>query len=173
MSIPVKQAEGFAIANGLKQVIIFGHDGENTHVLTWGDTVEHSAQAAAGANHVKKQWGWPAVDVVESEKVKALRARIAELEAQLPVQTTVHVIEGTEYERGWGCRPDGFAAFPTEEAAKAWIRDYDRKYNNLPSAPDEYTKYEYLGLREASPTFVRDMLAKGLKFYNRSGDLIA
>ena len=81
--IPIKQAEGFAIANGLKQVIIFGYDGTNTHIVTWGDTVENSAQAAAGANHVKKLWAWPEDTIVESAKVQALRDELAATQRDL------------------------------------------------------------------------------------------
>lgn len=161
-NIPIKQAEGFAIANDLKQVIIFGHDGEQTHIVTWGDTVEHSAQAAAGANHVKKLWGWPAVDVVESSKVKALRDRIAELEATVATlnvaRTAVWVIEGTELERGWGSRPDGIVAFLTKADAEAWIIDYNRRFNNKAAAPDVYTTYSNPKLVEVAG-WVRSAIA--------------
>lgn len=69
---------------GFTQVIVFGHAQEcGTVITTWGDTAEHSAQAAAGANNIKRNWGWPKDTLVESEKVKALRARIAELERML------------------------------------------------------------------------------------------
>jgi hypothetical protein len=69
---------------GFTQAIMFGHAQEcGTVITTWGIDAERSAQAAAGANHIKQQWGWPKDTMVESEKVKALRARIAELERML------------------------------------------------------------------------------------------
>ena len=37
--------------------------------------------AAAGANELKRKWGWPENTIVESAKVQALYDRIAELEA--------------------------------------------------------------------------------------------
>jgi len=162
--IPIKQAEGFAVANDLQQVIIFGHDATGvTHVLTWGDTAERAAAAAAGANRIKKDWGWPEDTLAESAKVTALRAelaaaqaRIQELEAsdvEPAVQRAVHVIEGTEYERGWGQRPDGYAAFLTKADAEAYIASYDKRFNSEPVVPDEYTKYSYIGILECSEAF--------------------
>ncbi|UTU07948.1 hypothetical protein CcrC1_gp262c [Caulobacter phage C1] len=41
-----------------------------------------------------------------------------------PVKPTRHfafVIEGTEYESGWGPRPDGFVLFEDEQSAEAWM----------------------------------------------------
>jgi hypothetical protein len=85
----------------------------------------------------------------------------------------VHVIEGTEYERGWGCRPDGFVAFTSKEAALKFIVDYDRANNNLAHAPDEYTKYEYCGIAECSANFENQVIARGLKHFHRTSELTA
>ena len=52
---------------------------------------------------------------------------------------TVLAQDWTERERGWGMRPDGFTLHLTIEARNAYIKAYNAKYNNLPSAPDEYT----------------------------------
>ena len=100
----------------------------------------------------------------------------AELEAELArikttVKPSVHVIEGTEHERGWGQRPDGYIAFLTEAEAKQYISDYNRKYNNLPSAPDEYTTYAYIGVKQCSFEFFEEVTAKGRKYYDRTSDL--
>lgn len=84
---------------------------------------------------------------------------------------TVHCIEGTEYERGWGCRPDGCVAFLSEAAAREYIAEYNEKYNNLPSAPDEYTVYDYIGLKECSQAFLNAVADEGFKHFNRLGDL--
>jgi hypothetical protein len=86
---------------------------------------------------------------------------------------TVHCIEGTEYERGWGCRPDGNIAFLTKDAAEAYIADYNAKYNNEKHAPDEYTIYTYAGILECSQAFLNDVATKGLKHFNRKADLTA
>ena len=45
----------------------------------------------------------------------------------------------TEYERGWGCRPDGVTVFLTEEAALAHRKNYYDKYNNADTVPDYYS----------------------------------
>ncbi len=64
-----------------EQAILFTYSrASGTVITTWGSTAEQSAQAAVGANIIKKGWGWPEDTIVESEKVKALRDRIAELE---------------------------------------------------------------------------------------------
>lgn len=69
---------------GATQAILFTHSQETGTVIdTWGVDAERSAQAAAGANTIKKHWGWPEDTIVESAKVKELRDRIAELEAEV------------------------------------------------------------------------------------------
>lgn len=49
-------------------------------------------------------------------------------------------VEWTEYERGWGQRPDGVSYYATKELADKCIREYDEKYNNEDEVPDCYTK---------------------------------
>lgn len=184
-AIPIKHAEGFA--NDLQQVIIFGHDGEFTYITTWGDTPERSAQAAAGANAIKKQWGWPEDTIVESEKVLLLKRRIAQLEddrlrletdlarlqsVESAVKPTVHLIQGTEYERGWGQRPDGYVAFLSKEAAVVYIESYNARNNTAKEAPDEYTVYTYIGIHECSSGFARIVAAKKLHHFNKISEML-
>lgn len=85
MKIPVKAVEGLAGQFKLSQVIVFGWDGKQTHVATYGKTVEDCAQAAAGANKIKQGWGWPESTLVEPPRVQALQKRITELEAEVEV----------------------------------------------------------------------------------------
>ncbi len=49
-------------------------------------------------------------------------------------------VRWTEYERGWGQRPDGVSYHKSKEDAEKYVNDYDKKYNNEASAPDIYTK---------------------------------
>lgn len=71
---------------GATQAILFTHSQDTGTVIdTWGVDAERSAQAAAGANAIKRSWGWPADTIVESAKVQALRDRIAELEDEVRV----------------------------------------------------------------------------------------
>jgi hypothetical protein len=158
--IPVSTAQSIAESFDLRQVIIVAWDGKNTHVVTYGGNEIDSANAARGGNMVKKALGWPESLNTESPRVLALQARIVELEMRLnaappepQVIPSVHVIEGTEYERGWGQRPDGFVAFTSEAAARKFIVEYDRKWNSAEHAPDEFTKYEYIGLKTCSQKF--------------------
>jgi len=45
----------------------------------------------------------------------------------------------TEYERGWGSRPDGLSLHNSREDRKTFIDKYNKKYNNAPVAPDDYS----------------------------------
>lgn len=117
-----------------------------------------------------------ALDEATRERDDALH-RIKEMELQYyhapRAKPTVHVIEGTEYERGWGCRPDGLVAFKSKEDAEAWIASYNARHNTAKTAPDEYTVYNYLGIRECSQAVLTDVMQKGFKHINRSADLLA
>lgn len=152
----IEELKGLATKLGATQAILFTHSQEaGTSVDTWGVDAERSAQAAHGANVIKKGWGWPEDTLVESAKVKELRDENAELRRRLaalsPTEVIIHYIEGTEFTRGWGCRPDGYVAFLTKEDAMDWITEYNAKFNNTPTAPDEYTSYSYVGTMKAGP----------------------
>lgn len=62
----------------------------------------------------------------------------------------VHVVEGTEYERGWGQRPNGFIAFKTKNDALSFIDRYNARFNSDSNVPNEYTVYTYIGVKECS-----------------------
>lgn len=50
---------------------------------------------------------------------------------------TAYAVNWTEYERGWGARPDGHTLHVSREQAEQHVRDYMAK---LPiKAPDEYS----------------------------------
>lgn len=58
--IPPEQLERFARDQGLSQAILVGWSPDGTtHVVTWGDSLTDSAQAAQGGNFVKKAVGFP------------------------------------------------------------------------------------------------------------------
>jgi hypothetical protein len=46
----------------------------------------------------------------------------------------------TEHERGWGSRPDGYTLHLTFADRDIYVEGYNSTYNNLPTAPDEYTE---------------------------------
>jgi hypothetical protein len=81
--IPVKAAANVGREHGCSQIILLAFDGELTHVVTWGKTVEDCAQAAQGGNMLKSKWGWPESMQAEPSRVKKLQDRIRELEAQM------------------------------------------------------------------------------------------
>ncbi len=69
------------------QVILLAWDGERTHVVTWGKSVEDCAQAADGGNSVKRLFKWPEeLCKTEPSRVKKLKDRIAELEQLVEVK---------------------------------------------------------------------------------------
>jgi len=77
--IPITVAGQIAEKHNCRQVIVLAWDGELTHVVTYGKTVEDCAQAATGGNLLKQKWGWPECNDQPS-RVKKLERRIAELE---------------------------------------------------------------------------------------------
>ena len=162
--INIQRAADLAKLSGYQQVIIFAHDGEQTIVTTWGDTAEHSAQAAAGANAIKKQWSWPADTIAESAKVTQLQTLVKQL-------ALVHVIQCTEYERGWGSRNEGYMAFMSETAAKKFCSDYDAQHNTASTAPDWYMKWSYDGTYTCSLDFLTKVLEKHQVPFNRMSEL--
>lgn len=85
--ISADDAKHISETNGLRQVIVFGWDGRYTHVATYGSSVVDSAQAAAGANVIKRGWEWPEDLQATSAQVQALHDRIAELEEEVETLT--------------------------------------------------------------------------------------
>ena len=51
----------------------------------------------------------------------------------------------TEYERGWGQKHWDTWYFDNEAEARQAAIDYNKKHNNLPSAPDWYVRADYAG----------------------------
>ena len=54
-------------------------------------------------------------------------------------------VEFTEYERGWGSKPWDTEYYDNEAEARQRAIDYNKKYNNLDSAPDWYVRADYAG----------------------------
>lgn len=81
--IPIAAAKTVANEYACRQVILMAWDGEHTHCVTYGKTVEDCDQAAQGGNRIKAALGWPESLMAEPSRVKKLKARIAQLEAAL------------------------------------------------------------------------------------------
>ena len=59
------------------------------------------------------------------------------------------VVEATEFERGWGQRPDGYVCFEHEDFATTFLKeDHDKKVGT--SVPDYYVNYTKVGYKECS-----------------------
>jgi len=52
----------------------------------------------------------------------------------------VFVQNWEESERGWGVRPDGFTVHISRDQRDAYVDWYNQTFNDLPEAPDEYTR---------------------------------
>lgn len=82
--IPISAAQDIAKTHGCKQVIIAAWDGQKTHIVTYGTSVEMCDQAAQGGNLIKRALGWPeSMCNAEPSRIKKLNARIKELETEL------------------------------------------------------------------------------------------
>lgn len=57
----------------------------------------------------------------------------------MTTQKTIVMDTWTEYERGWGSRPDGMSIHLSVADHKEFVDEFNKNHNNLPSAPDEYT----------------------------------
>lgn len=79
--LPIKSAKEIAQKYSLKQVILCAWDGKNTHIVTYGDSIEDCSQAAEGGNRIKKALGWPEELCNDKpSRVKKLEEKIEELE---------------------------------------------------------------------------------------------
>lgn len=86
------------------------------------------------------------------ERLAAVEAELDDIKNPKPV----YVLEITEYESGWGCKPDGYLAFKNREQAEAFVEE---KYKGRgTAAPSYYVNYDHLGLKPALKSF-HDKLA--------------
>jgi hypothetical protein len=76
--------------------------------------------------------------------------------------TVAYIVEMTEYERGWGSRPDGYLAFPTEADAKAYVTK-ETAERSIHNVPDEYIAFSMVGYRECSPRIIESMANSGCR----------
>lgn len=76
VNIPISSVQKYARAHNLRQVIMLGWDGQDTHIVSYGETIDDCDQAAAGANKVKEFLGWP-------ESLRAEPSRITKVKADL------------------------------------------------------------------------------------------
>lgn len=76
--IPIEAAKAVAKGHDCRQVIILAWDGELTHVVTYGKTVNDCAQAAEGGNMLKAKLGWPKCNDQPSRVVKLQKESMKE-----------------------------------------------------------------------------------------------
>ena len=73
--LPIQDAKEWAKRRGLRQVILLAWDGERTHCVTYGVSIEDCDQAAQGGEKMKKVMGWPNWEAQPS-RVKRLVAAL-------------------------------------------------------------------------------------------------
>jgi len=82
--IPIKAAKDIAKQYNLNQIILLAWDGEKTHVVTYGKTLEDCAQAAQGGNKIKKSFGWPDnICSTEPSRIKKMKDEIKYLKSEI------------------------------------------------------------------------------------------
>lgn len=75
---------------------------------------------------------------------------------------SVYAVEWTEFERGWGQRPDGVSLHKSKEDAEKYVKDYDKKHNNEPTAPDCYSKWSTPKLVEVDKKVHDEVMKNGM-----------
>lgn len=95
--IPIKTAKAVGEAHpDVSQVILTAWDGKRTHVVTWGRTAEDCDMAAQGGDMLKEAFGWPErLRNVEPSRIRSLRKRVADLEAENARLRATEVDDGT------------------------------------------------------------------------------
>jgi hypothetical protein len=102
--IPVSAAKNVAESNGCRQVILLAWDGELTHIVSYGKTVDDCAQAAAGANMLKEKWSWPECNDQPS-RVKRLELAMQDLincgeKLRVGTASGTHVLPNSDWKNG-------------------------------------------------------------------------
>lgn len=80
--LPIQDAKEIAHRRGLRQVILLAWDGQRSHVVTYGKSLEDCDQAAQGGERMKKLMGWPNWEAQPS-RVKKLSSQVKQLRAAL------------------------------------------------------------------------------------------
>lgn len=86
--LPIRAAKDVATIYHCRQVILCAWDGERTHVVTYGQTVEDCDQAAQGGDRIKEALGWPESLNAVPSRVKALQAKVEEQDARIQALET-------------------------------------------------------------------------------------
>lgn len=138
ITILPEQLERFARELGLTQAILVGWapDG-TTHVVTWGDSLTNSAQAAQGGNFVKRALGFP------ETLCRALSPRVAAALAETEASPTFADLVALATERD---------AFLAKGALRHWI-DSGTHHVELAWNPEDFVhgrgEHYWNALREA------------------------
>jgi hypothetical protein len=76
----------------------------------------------------------------------------------------LHAVHWTEYERGWGSRPDGIQFFDSAETAKNHLAEFMAK-RDARSIPDEYSSPSDVTIMEVSKDLY-DLVMKNKTFWS-------
>lgn len=72
----IKALEEFCRKNGLTIAVLYGYDGKQLWVTTWGDSPSDSDHAAKAGNRLKDVLEWPEQCKMKSPKVEKLEKTI-------------------------------------------------------------------------------------------------
>lgn len=79
---------------------------------------------------------------------------------------TIVIQHWTEYERGWGNRPDGISVHLTLEDRDKFVTGYNARWNSGPNTPDEYS----VASGDPKPHTVSEAVFEGLKRLMAEGE---
>lgn len=95
-----------------------------------------------GATNAYRE-GWDRIFANKETEVKVAE----EVKEQVSLPERGFFLQITEYERGWGSKPDGCAVFLTEEAAREFCNEEMKKREKRVDVTDYYVNYDIVGYR--------------------------
>lgn len=81
------------------------------------------------------------------------------------------VLIATEYERGWGSRPDGYVCFKTEADADAFLKKDEERKKATKDVPDEYTDFTKYGYKAVKESVVEALETKEFYWRDRRAEI--
>jgi len=75
MRIPITAVREFGKKHKLRQLVIYGWDGKQEHIATWGQDTEDCSYAASFGNHLKRRLGWPTKLRQQPARIRAIMKR--------------------------------------------------------------------------------------------------
>jgi len=122
--LPISAAAELGKKFGLKTIVLHAWDGALQHLVSWGDTVQNCDYAAQAAALMEKAFDWQGVEERLPSRVKALKAEVAKLKADVATlndrlhERTQALLNELDEERR--ARQAGFAHWPVKPVGQPY-----------------------------------------------------